>query len=247
MYSWIAGLGLVVATSAVLAQDECNSVRVDYEASIPSINVAWAPWSEVPRNFPDARGITSRIVYASPGRLVDIQRGVGIKATVSKDMRVPAPGIHFRDPEGRDIQWVGYEQVPLHFITIKTASERIGYSSLSGEVRHSTVSEPDRDMMALLNSLEATAEPIGEREYAGVKCIAKRIPTQGPKTETCVRKYHGWPVALYLQYDLPEQGGLQWFRAVRIDERACVRGSDIAIPAGAKRVEGRKPRKSSDE
>lgn len=93
---------------------------------------------------------------------------------------------------------------------------------------------PDRDMATALMALEGTAEAIGEREYAGVRCTAKRLPMQGPKTETCVSKVRGWPVALYMQFDAPENGGLQWYRATRIDERACIRASEIAIPAGVK-------------
>jgi hypothetical protein len=240
MRRWIAGTILSGLMMAALAQEECDSVRIDYEASIPSINVAMAPWSEVPRNFPEARGITSRTVYATPTRLIEIQHGTGIKSTISKNMLAPAPGVHFRDESGKKIQWIGYEQVPLHFISIKSATERLSYSSLSGEAQRVAISEPDRDMAAALVVLESTAEPIGKREYAGVECVAKRIPMQGPRTETCVRSYHGWPVALYLQFDMPEAGGLQWFRATRVNERACVSGSEIAIPADAKLVDKRR-------
>jgi len=240
MRRWITGLILSIAPTLSFAQDDCGGVRIDYEASIPSINVAMAPWSEIPRNFPAARGITSRTVYATPDRLIEVQRGIGIKSTVSKNMFAPAPGVHFRDQSGREILWVGYEQAPLHFIAIRTASERIRYSSLTGETRRSSVDEPDGDTVAAMLALEDTAEPIGEREYAGAKCMAKRIPMQGPKTETCVRKYHGWPVALYLQFDMPDNGGLQWYRATRITEQACIRNGEFAIPADAKVIDRRK-------
>lgn len=240
MRRWTAGTILSGLMTAALAQEECGSVRIDYEASIPSINVAMAPWPEVPRNFPEARGITSRTVYATPTRLIEIQRGTGIRSTISKNMLAPAPGVHFRDKSGKEIQWIGYEQVPLHFISIKSATERLSYSSLSGEARRVAIGEPDRDTAAALVALESTAEPIGEREYAGVECMAKRIPMQGARTETCVRTYHGWPVALYLQFEMPEAGGLQWFRATRINEQACVRDSEVAIPADAKLVDRRR-------
>jgi hypothetical protein len=243
MRRWIAGTILSGLVTAALAQEECGSVRIDYEASIPSINVAMAPWSEILRNFPEARGITSRTVYATPTRLIEIQRGTGIKSTISKNMFAPAPGVHFRDESGKEIQWIGYEQVLLHFVSIKSATERLSYSSLSGEARRVAIDEPDRDTAAALVALESTAESIGKREYAGVECVAKRIPMQGARTETCVRNYHGWPVALYLQFDMPEAGGLQWFRATRINEQACVRGSDVAIPANAKPVDRRKKAK----
>ncbi|HEY6643432.1 hypothetical protein [Povalibacter sp.] len=239
MRQWIAGAVLAGVVTVGEAQEACDGVRIDYEASVPSINAPMGPWSEVLRNFPEARGITSRIVYATPQRLIDIQRGVGIKATVSKDMLAPAPGVHFRDASGRPILWVGYRQVPLHFMTIKSATERISYSSVTGEARRIAVDAPDRDMTAMLLAMEGTAETIGDREYAGVRCVAKRIPMQGPRTETCVRSYHGWPIALYLQIDMPEAGGLQWFRANRIDEHACMRGSEVAIPADAKMIDKR--------
>ncbi len=236
----IASLILSIVATQALAQEDCGGVRIDYEASIPSINVAMAPWSQIPRNFPAARGITSRTVYATPERLVETQRGVGIRSTVSKNMLVPAPGVHFRDASGREILWVGYEQVPLHFVAIKSATERTRYSSLTGEARRTPASEPDGDTMAAILALEGTAEVIGEREYAGVICVAKRIPMLGPKTETCVRSYHGWPIALYLQFDMPDAGGLQWFRATRINEHACVESREIAIPASAKIIDRRK-------
>ena len=239
MRRWTAGLILSLASMQAFSQEDCGGVRIDYEASIPSINVAMAPWSEIPRNFPAARGITSRTVYVTPDRLIEVQRGIGIKSTVSKNMFTPAPGVHFRDRSGREILWVGYEQVPLHFIAISSATERVRYSSLTGETRRSGIGEPGEDAIAALLAVEDTAEPIGERDYAGARCMAKRIPMQGPRTETCVRKYHGWPVALYLQFDMPENGGLQWYRATRITERACINGNEFTIPADARVIDQR--------
>lgn len=241
----IAGWVLAIVPTFGLAQEDCGGVRIDYEASIPSINVAMAPWSEIPRNFPAARGITSRTVYVTADRLIEVQRGAGVRSTVSKNMFAPAPGVHFRDASGREILWIGYEQVPLHFIAIESATERIRYSSLTGEARRSPRSEPDDDAIAAMLALEGAAELIGERDYAGAKCMAKRIPMQGPKTETCVRNYHGWPVALYLQFDMPENGGLQWYRAIRITERACIASSEFAIPADA-RIIGRRKKPASE-
>ncbi|HMN43438.1 MAG TPA: hypothetical protein PKE27_02640 [Povalibacter sp.] len=237
MREWIAGVALWSVMASAPAQGDCDGIRIDYEASIPSINTAMAPWSEIPRNFPQARGITSRTIHVTAGRLIEIQRGTAIKATISKDMLTPAPGIHFRDREGREILWVGYEQVPLHLLTIRSADERIRYSSLTGKARRTAIDEPDDDTADALLSLESSAEMIGEREYAGARCMAKRIPMLGARTETCVRQYHGWPVALYLQFDMPENGGLQWFRATKIVQGACMPEHEAAVPADAQFVD----------
>ena len=246
-------LGFIVCgllgSGAVWAQacgtGSAAGVRIDYEASIPSVTVPMAPFAEVARNFPEARGITERTVYATPTQLVDVQRGIGIKATISKNMQVPAPGVHFRDQSGQSITFVGYEQVPLHFIKIQTRTERISYSSLSGEARRSDTRDRDPDTLAALVALDESSALIGEREYAGVRCKAKRVPLHGPRTETCVHRFHRWPVALYLQFDLPEAGGLQWYRAIRVNQNACIAGRDLSLPQDVRIVEGARRRAQS--
>jgi hypothetical protein len=212
-------------------------VRIDYEAAIPSATIPMAPFGEVARNFPQARGITERTVYIGPDRMVDVRRGIGIKATVSKNIEIPAPGVHFRDQSGQPITFVGYQQVPLTFIKILTRTDRVSYNSLTGEARRSDIRDRDPDTLAALMTFEDGSPVLGEREYAGVRCTAKRVPAFGPRSETCVQRFHDWPVALYLQFDMPEAGGLQWYRAVRVERNACIASRDVSLPPGVRIVE----------
>ena len=214
--------------------------RIDYDVSIPAMVVAMAPWSEVERAFPDVRGVTRRTVLVAPDRMVEIQRGRTLKATVSKDIMVPAPGVHLRDQRGEEITFIGYEAVPLLTLRIQTRTERIRYSSTKAKARRTPVSAPDSDLLTALTALENTAEPAGERDYGGAHCMAKRVPMHGARSETCVRDFHGWPVALQLQFDAAERGGLQWYRATSIRESACMPEAELRVPDGVPIEEDRR-------
>jgi hypothetical protein len=225
-----ASLFTLLGIHAVSAQNVCSGVRIDYEASIASAAIAMAPWSEVQRNFPQAKGITEQTVFVTRDRLVEIQRGVGLKVSVSNDVRTPAPGVHFRNEHGKDVTFVGYTQAPLHILKIETADEKIVYNSLLGEARRSSRSARDRDTAAALIGLSAAEPTIGEREYAGMRCSVKRIPKH-EGAEACVTQIEGRNVALYLKYDVPEFGGMQGYRATRITSDTCMKTSELSIPS----------------
>lgn len=242
-YKLTTAMGMLLTPTLVLGQgcggSDFPGVRINYEAYIPSVTVPMAPFSEVERNFPDARGVTQRTVFVTPDRVVDVQRGTGIKATVTRNIQSPAPGVHFRGQDGKEITFVGYEQVPVHFIKIQTRTEKISYSSLTGEARRRQAAERDSDTLEAMVALEAQGQSIGEREYGGVRCTQKRIPMQGPRTEACVHNFHGWPVALYLQFDLPTAGGLQWYRATNVTPISCISPSEVSLPQGVAIVDKR--------
>lgn len=223
-------------SAAAFGQAVCGGVRIDYEASDVSLTIPMAPFSEVQRNFPEAKGITSRTVFATSDRMVEVNRGVGIKTHVTTDFNVPAPGVHFRDKTGREILFAGYEQVPLHLITIDTAREHVSYNSVLGTARRRVRATPDEHLADALQEFEKMNVAVGEREYGGVKCLQKRVPAAGAQSETCVRNYFGWPIALYMQFHIPDIG-MQWYRATRVRENACMQASEWALPSGTRIID----------
>jgi hypothetical protein len=226
-------MSAAAAPAASCRPKEVEVTRITYEASMPFFATLFADWSEVQQHYPQARGITRGTTLITRDILVEIDEGIGI--ALSKSTGVP---LKLR---GRPYPF-GYKHVqqPISNISITTARDVITYTSASGEATRARVASrkeaADVGIARVFGdgALDDTALPlIGERTYAGMTCIARRLPAAGAQTESCVRDIVGWPVTLYFQYLEPVMThSLQWKRAVRIEEHVCVEPSALALPAG---------------
>lgn len=245
-------LALGVSSLCAHARAACDgaqtpAVRIEYGAEMPMLVVAMAPRSEVRRVFPDVKGVTSRTVYVTPETYVEVERGQTLKSEVAAPGG-RAPGIHLNDKKGNVIEWVGYEKVPLTLMRIETRTEAITYSSLQGRATYERRGvPPDEATSAFLGFLENDLPLIGKRTIAGTECTAKRMPMLGEKTEACVVKIDGWPVALELK--LTGAGDeTSSYRATRIDRGVCIERADLELPRGTKiEVEEEQAEEESDE
>lgn len=210
------------------AAGEVEVTRIDYDAYMPMHVRAHAPWSEVERVFPHVDGVTERTVYLGPDLSVQIERGHTLRVHFSMPP-TPAAGVHLRDQRGEPIIYFGYEPVPLILMRIETPHESIKYSSLRGRAdRRVRTSPTTAHVMA--EHIRGDLIDLDERQYAGVGCMAKRMPMMGPESESCVAQIAGRAVALYWQ--MGSDKGLQWYRANRVRSSVCVPAGDLRIPPG---------------
>lgn len=230
--SSLALTSFAFGASAPCPTGQVRGVRIDYEASIPSLASIWGEWAEVQRAFPDARGITRGSTFVTREKVVEISEGVGLAITPSEQgtrLMIDGRPSTFR-----------FRRKPLRFTSINTRTEHTIFNDTSVMSRRKQPRGGALDLTSsgVMTGDEWRGESVGTRTYATLECEQRRVPGAGAQAEACVREIQGWPITLYMQvFDSQRTQQLQWKRAVNISQDACM-SEDLMSPPVANRTAG---------
>jgi hypothetical protein len=232
--TWIIAAAVLLTAGANAANcpaGQAQVARVSYEASMPTFAAFHADWPEVQRHYPQARGITRSTVLIGDDKVVEIDEGIGIAVSRSEGIALKMRGKPYP---------LGYKHVqrPIKHVTIRTREAVIWYDAIE---KRGTRTPPGDDSQAAspggggvvipAGPLDERLFPaVGKQQYAGMECMARKVNGALDQAQACIRDIKGWPITLYFQHmDSLLTKELQWKRAVKFEQQACVAAADLAV------------------
>jgi hypothetical protein len=233
--TWIipaAALLAASANAASCAAGQTQVARVSYEASMPTFAAFYADWPEVQQHYPQARGITRSTVLISNDKVVEIDEGTGIAVSRSEGIPLKMRGKPYP---------LGYKHVqrPLKHVTIRTREAVIWYDAIDKRGTRTPLADDSQAASSVGGGVVIPDGPlderlfpaIGKQQYAGLECMARRVPAALDQAQACIRDIKGWPITLHFQHMDPLlTRELQWKRAVKFEEQVCVAAATLTLP-----------------